>query len=116
MTKRFISLPEYRAHHSRFQWSTGVLSKLPACNADHQLYHLTMSRMNGATSPLRHVPSWAPKGQTFITLSFLHNFVTGTYVAKITYLFLGAMVESESAFVCEVWNGGGAYRSKLDAA
>jgi len=70
------SRTEYSAQHSRIQWSNGALSKLPACDADHQLYHLTMSRMNGATSSLPPLPPWAPKGQPFIALSFLHNFFT----------------------------------------
>jgi hypothetical protein len=57
---------------------------------------------------------WAPKGQPFITPSFLHNFVTVTLLKSLTFL-LGAIVESENAFVCDVWNGGAAYRGKLDA-
>jgi hypothetical protein len=97
------SRTEYRAHQSLIQWSTEPLSRLPGCKADHQLYHLTMSRMNGVTSSLPHVLSWAPSGQPFITLSSLHNFVTVTLLESLTFILgvTGASkIQRKSAFVC----------------
>jgi hypothetical protein len=64
-----------------FNGPMGPYPSCRTCNANHQLYHLTMSRMKGATSSHPQVPSWAPKRQPFITLSFLDNCVTLTYVA-----------------------------------
>jgi hypothetical protein len=86
MTNRFILCwsfrTEYRAHYALIQWPTGTLSTLPAPpalpfdNVKNEWSYL-------ATPP--HVPTWSPKWQPFIALSFLRSYITVTYFDKITF-------------------------------